>query len=417
MKIIRFRDENSRVLVAAQQQSGRVMLLEDPLGVIEPGHRALIRDRLRGRSAVVADDDENMCRMMATILRRFGCRCIVARDGAEAIKALEGNPVDLVVSDIQMPHCNGYEIFAAAQRIRPGIPVVLVTGFGYDPNHSLVRAEREGLSSVLYKPFTPDELLREVERAFSEAMQHAGDLLSPSGELCESGAPLSPLVPRTIIGIGRNYRTQSPGDTDVLVEATDPVPAPDDFEMFLKPPGALLDPGGTVRIPAFPGGIDPHLHAEAELAIVVGLRMQDVAPDDVRRHLLGATIAIDVTSLYFQDIPGSPRWFRGKGFDTFCPLGPAITTLDQFDFPAETEIRTLINGTLTRRGSIGQMLRPIDELISLLSSHCTLEPGTVVLTGGPPLISEQDGPPPPLRPGDHVVAEIDQLGTLEIRIA
>jgi len=93
-----------------------------------------------------------------------------------------------------------------------------------------------------------------------------------------------------------------------------------------------------------------------------------------------------------------------------------VTTVDQFDFAPDTEIRTRVNGELTRRGTIGQMLRPISDLLSLVSRYCTLEPGTVILTGGPPLVSPECDPPPALRSGDRVTAEIDHLGELNILI-
>ena len=81
---------------------------------------------------------------------------------------LEQNVYDLVISDIKMPYRNGYEIFAATRRRSEHTPVILMTGFGYDPHHSIVRASQEGLSSVMFKPFKVDQLLESVRKAFSE---------------------------------------------------------------------------------------------------------------------------------------------------------------------------------------------------------------------------------------------------------
>jgi DNA-binding NtrC family response regulator len=90
----------------------------------------------------------------------------LAKDGAEACALLAGEPrFDLVISDIKMPHKNGYEIFAAANKIGHGPPVILMTGFGYDPNHAIVRASQEGLAAVLFKPFKVDQLMVEVRSA------------------------------------------------------------------------------------------------------------------------------------------------------------------------------------------------------------------------------------------------------------
>jgi len=412
MKIIRFRDESDRTRVGSQRNGGQVMMLEDPYGTLNPGRTSNVRDLLKNRCAVVADDDDNMCRMIATILRRFGCRCIVCRDGNEAVRALESNTVDLVVSDIQMPHRNGYEIFRTAKELNPGMPIVLVTGFGYDPNHSLIRAEEDGLTSVLYKPFAPEELLQKIDLAIRDSVASAAELLTPTGQLHAGGKLLAPLDPRCIIGVGRNYRPR-PG-SGATPSDREPQPSPEDLELFLKPPSSVQHPGGLLQIPRFSDAKEPHLHAEAELAIVVGLPMHNVEEGDVRRHILGSCVALDITALYFQNLEGSPRWFRGKGFDTFCPLGPAIVTLDLFPFPPAASIRTQVNGVETRSGTIGDMLRTPDELLSLLSRHCTIESGTVILTGGPPVVPGVDDPPPPLHSGDRVTAEIDGIGVLEV---
>jgi DNA-binding NtrC family response regulator len=99
---------------------------------------------------------------------------VVCKDGGTAIAELDaaragegtlGSSYDLVLSDIKMPDHNGYEVFAAAQRLNASIPVILMTGFGYDPHHSIVRASQEGLSCVLFKPFQVERLLEEVFKA------------------------------------------------------------------------------------------------------------------------------------------------------------------------------------------------------------------------------------------------------------
>lgn len=116
---------------------------------------------------LVADDETNIRRTITDILRKHGCVVETAKDGYEACTLLDQQPFDLVVSDIKMPYRNGYEIYAAAQRVREGLPVVLMTGFGYDPNHSIVRASQEGLSTVLFKPFKVDQFLEEVRKALT----------------------------------------------------------------------------------------------------------------------------------------------------------------------------------------------------------------------------------------------------------
>ncbi len=124
--------------------------------------------QLAGKRVLVADDEPAIRQTISDLLTRFGCKVTQAKDGAEAIAFLASEPAfDLVVSDIKMPHKNGYEIFAAAQKLGHKAPVILMTGFGYDPNHSIVRASQEGLAAVLFKPFKVEQLMGEVKKAVS----------------------------------------------------------------------------------------------------------------------------------------------------------------------------------------------------------------------------------------------------------
>ncbi len=120
---------------------------------------------LAGKRVLVADDEANIRNTVAGVLEKMGCIVTICRDGHEAAAAIESGPLDLIVSDIRMPHRNGYEIFAAARRVSETLPVILMTGFGYDPNHAIVRASQEGLQAVLYKPFKVQQLLDEVRKA------------------------------------------------------------------------------------------------------------------------------------------------------------------------------------------------------------------------------------------------------------
>lgn len=122
---------------------------------------------LKGKRILIADDEPNIRATIGEVLRKFGCKVQLTKDGYEACTLLEQEPFDMVISDIKMPYRNGYEIFAAAHRHQEGLPVVLMTGFGYDPHHSIVRASQEGLSSVLFKPFKVDQLMEEVRKALT----------------------------------------------------------------------------------------------------------------------------------------------------------------------------------------------------------------------------------------------------------
>lgn len=128
------------------------------------------RDPLLADKRILVVDDEDIIRdTVRDVLTNVGCAVTTAAEGTEAVRLIQETRFDLVLSDIQMPGKNGYEVFAAAKQANPDTPVILTTGFGYDPNHSIVRARREGLSSVLFKPFKVDQLIAEIRTALQPA--------------------------------------------------------------------------------------------------------------------------------------------------------------------------------------------------------------------------------------------------------
>jgi len=124
---------------------------------------------LAGKRILVADDEDAIREMLNDILGNLGCTVCTAGDAAEAIGMLKSLQFDVVVSDVKMPRGSGYQVFAAAKDINPDMPVILMTGFGYDPNHSIIRARRRGLAAVLFKPFRIDELLDTLRKALQTA--------------------------------------------------------------------------------------------------------------------------------------------------------------------------------------------------------------------------------------------------------
>ncbi len=125
-----------------------------------------------GMSILVADDEPNIRNTICDVLRKYHAMVTTAANGAEAIADLNQAHYDLVISDIKMPDKSGYDVFAAAHKRNAAMPVILMTGFGYDPNHSIVRASQEGLQAVLFKPFKVDQLLIEVRRALQTPAAH-----------------------------------------------------------------------------------------------------------------------------------------------------------------------------------------------------------------------------------------------------
>ncbi|GJM19782.1 MAG: hypothetical protein DHS20C14_19950 [Phycisphaeraceae bacterium] len=132
---------------------------------------------LTGRRVLVADDHPKIRKIIGEVLTHRGCAVTVCACGQEAIDAIiavgesGAEPFELVVSDIQMPDRNGYEVFSTVRKHTPGTRVLLMTGFGYDPHHSIVRASQEGLQGVLFKPFEIELLVEQVKIAL--AVEHA----------------------------------------------------------------------------------------------------------------------------------------------------------------------------------------------------------------------------------------------------
>lgn len=122
---------------------------------------------LGGKRILIADDEDIIRETIAQVLSMQGAYPTMASDGAEALRLVRSQSFDLILSDIKMPNSNGYEVFSAARERSPNVPVILTTGFGYDPNHAIVKASREGLTGVLFKPFKVEQLLDQVRLALA----------------------------------------------------------------------------------------------------------------------------------------------------------------------------------------------------------------------------------------------------------
>lgn len=190
-----------RILVDVEAIKRRVKDVAAGPGTILGAEKALadaaLDPTVAGRRVLVADDDARIRQTVRQLLVSLGAEVVVCEDGAAAIAALSGvsltgapggssgmpgqermvgaaggnagsgRAFDLLISDIKMPDKTGYEIFAAAKKVLPNLPVILMTGFGYDPHHSIVRASEEGLQCVLFKPFQAERLIEEVHKAMS----------------------------------------------------------------------------------------------------------------------------------------------------------------------------------------------------------------------------------------------------------
>lgn len=128
-------------------------------------------EMLAGKRVLIADDEASILQSLGDILKGSGCIVDFARDGVEAVEMATAKPYDLVISDIKMPKMSGYEVYASIKSRFPSTPVILMTAYGYDPTHSIVRARQEGLEAVLYKPFRAETLKKTLKQAFMKAVK------------------------------------------------------------------------------------------------------------------------------------------------------------------------------------------------------------------------------------------------------
>jgi 2-keto-4-pentenoate hydratase/2-oxohepta-3-ene-1,7-dioic acid hydratase in catechol pathway len=207
---------------------------------------------------------------------------------------------------------------------------------------------------------------------------------------------LPPVTPSKIVCVGRNY-------SDHAAELGNEVPK--EPLLFFKPPSSLLASRGVVRIPAISTRVD----YEGELGIVIARRCYKIGPDeDVRPYIRGYVCVNDVTARDIQK--GDGQWTRGKGFDTFCPVGPIVS--DEIDPVAGSPVTviTRLNGTVKQQGSTRDLIFPIAELLRYITATMTLEPGDLIPTGTPSGVGA-------VKPGDRIQVEIDGLGILENEFA
>lgn len=206
--------------------------------------------------------------------------------------------------------------------------------------------------------------------------------------------------PPKIICIGLNYKDHAEESGMALPKK--PV-------LFTKFASSIVGPGEAVVHPG--AAVTSQVDYEVELAVVIGRGGKEIAESSAMDHVFGYTVANDVSArdLQFED----GQWVKGKALDTFVPLGPAIVTADEVSDPHALGLRLLLNGEVMQDSTTQQLIFNIPQVIAYLSTLFTLEPGDVILTGTPPGVGFARKPPVFLKPGDHMVAEVDGVGRLE----
>lgn len=212
---------------------------------------------------------------------------------------------------------------------------------------------------------------------------------------------LAPLEAPLIIGIAQNYRAHSLEMNGKL---------PDRPVYFIKMPGSLVGQGDSILLPR--NLRSDKVDYEAELAVIIGRSCHNVSAAQALNYVWGYTCANDVTARDWQKEWGGGQFCRGKGFDTFCPLGPWVVTRDAVPEPGNLRLRGWLNGELMQDSNTSDLIFPIPELIEFLSGSTTLPAGTVILTGTPAGVGTARKPPRYLRVGDTFTVEIESIGQL-----
>jgi len=213
-----------------------------------------------------------------------------------------------------------------------------------------------------------------------------GDL----AELPPGARLLPPCSPTKIVCVGRNYAEHAKEmGNPVLAEPT----------IFLKPPSSLIASGDAIVYPK----LSERLDYEGELGVVMGRRARNVKSEDADNYILGYTCVNDVTARDLQR--KDTQWTRGKGYDTFCPVGPCIVPREEID-AASLRVRTFVDDEKKQDAPVTEMLFSVNDIIAYVSAFMTLEPGDLIATGTPAGVG-------PLQPGSKVRVEIEGIGTLE----
>lgn len=198
---------------------------------------------------------------------------------------------------------------------------------------------------------------------------------------------VAPVAPTKLVCVGRNYAEHA-------AELGNEVP-PEPL-IFLKPPSTVIGPDAPVVYPAISKRVDH----EGELALVIGTRCRNLSEENAHAVIFGYTVANDVTARDLQKADG--QWTRGKGFDTFAPVGPWVET--DYD-PAGKTVRCLVNDQVRQDGNTSLLIYSIARVLAHVTRFMTLEPGDLILTGTPAGVGA-------VQPGDVMTVEVEGLGSL-----
>jgi 2-keto-4-pentenoate hydratase/2-oxohepta-3-ene-1,7-dioic acid hydratase in catechol pathway len=234
----------------------------------------------------------------------------------------------------------------------------------------------------ILRHLTPNGPAYAAHSADGSARTITGDIYGSfrvTDQVVQPGKALAPIVPTNILCIGLNYKKHAAESNN----APPPYPV-----LFIKNTASLQNPGDAIEIPVKLKS--DSVDYECELAVVIGKACKNVSRAN----------------------GGGGQWCQGKGFDTFCPLGPVLVTRDEIPNPNSLRIRTILNGETLQDWNTDDMIFDVPAIIEFLSASKTLVPGTVILTGTPHGVGFARKPPVWLKAGDTVTIDIEKIGAL-----
>ena len=204
-------------------------------------------------------------------------------------------------------------------------------------------------------------------------------------------------TPSKFVAIGLNF-------TDHAKETGSPIP--ENPVVFFKTPSCIVGPNDSVMVPKDSTQLD----WEVELVIVIGSKAQHVSEKDAMRYVAGYCLGNDVSEREFQLKKGASQWSKGKGCDTFGPLGPWLVTKDEIKDVQNLGMWLDVNGVRRQTGNTKTMIFGVAAVVADVSRYMTLLPGDVITTGTPPGVALGMKPPVWLKSGDVMTLGIDGLG-------
>ena len=265
-------------------------------------------------------------------------------------------------------------------------------------------------------PGGPDDMLDVLDTG-----PQLWDRLRSAGSGAGRGRPLSgarllapiPRPRRNVFCVGWNY-SEHFAEGQGRRGANEPEQPPEHPALFSKQPNTVVGPDAPVWHPA---PVSNQLDWEVELAVVIGREGRDIPEARGLEHVFGYTIGNDVSVRDVQLKRHGGQWFKGKNFDSHCPLGPWIVTADEIPDPHSLRLATRVNGQTKQDSNTRFMVFKVPRLIEEFSAGLRLQPGDVILTGTPAGVGQWRTPPEYLNVGDVMELEIERIGILRNTVA